>query len=57
MAVCDIEVSVVCGRKDNFGFIATINSNAPNPPHIRITDLSENEVCRLIITERDTLMI
>ena len=47
-----IEMSTVCPKKDNFGFIARIFSNDHNPPRIHIFDFSENEICRVLITDK-----
>ena len=47
-----VEMSTVCSKKDNYGFIARIFSNDHNPPHIHIFDVSENEICRILITDK-----
>lgn len=47
-----IEMSVVCSKQDGFGFIARINSNDHNPPHVHITDTSGVKICKLQITKK-----
>lgn len=47
-----LEMSVVCSKQDGFGFIARINSNDHNPPHVHITDTSGAKICRLLITKK-----
>lgn len=47
-----LEMSVVCSKQDGFGFIARINSNDHNPPHVHIIDTSGAKICRLLITKK-----
>lgn len=46
-----LEMSVVCSKQDGFGFVARINSNDHNSPHVHILDTSGNKICKLQITK------
>ena len=44
-------MSTVCRKKDGYGLFIYVTGGDHNPPHAHITDLEDNELAKMIITD------